>query len=222
MLYHNPVRIAKISISLYMSQPYRSADYLTSTANPGKYPFISEGEVAFAGRSNVGKSSTLNRLCQQKSLARTSKTPGRTQMINFFQLSSGAALVDLPGYGYAKVPEKTRRQWGTLVEDYLSSRKNLRGLVQVIDIRRPLTDYDWQLINWCYTRKLPLLILLNKADKLKFGAIKKAVHNLQKELLNAPMPISLLPFSAMKGEGLEALSEQLDNWLDQPLTESKD
>ena len=217
MLYHNAICIANISISLYMPQPFSSARYLTSVAKPGKYPDISPAaEVAFAGRSNVGKSSTLNRLCRQKSMARTSKTPGRTQMINFFQLSNGAILVDLPGYGYAKVPEKQRRNWGELIEDYLKHRSNLRGLVQVTDIRRPLTETDWQLIEWCYARKLPLLLLLNKADKLKYGAVKKTLQEVQMALKDAPMPIAILPFSATRGEGLDALKEHLEYWLEQP------
>ena len=136
-------------------------------------------------------------------------------MLNFFRLASGATLVDLPGYGYAKAPEKQRKQWGKLITDYISQRRNLCGLVQVTDIRRPLTDYDWQLIEWCYASKLPLLLLLNKADKLKYGAIQKTLFAVQKALKDAPMPISILPFSASTGDGLEALKEQLDLWIEQ-------
>ncbi len=196
-----------------MPQPYASARFLTSAAKPGEYPDSSAPEVAFAGRSNVGKSSTLNRICQQKSLARTSKTPGRTQLINFFRLANGVMLVDLPGYGFAKVPEAQRRQWGRLVEDYLTSRKNLKGLVQVTDIRRPLTETDWQLVEWCYHRELPLLLLLNKADKLKYGATQEMIRKVKKALEDAPVPITVLPFSATKGTGLETVREHLDQWL---------
>ena len=198
-----------------MTQPYASAKFLTSAANRGGFPETITPEVAFAGRSNVGKSSALNRLCQQKSLARTSKTPGRTQLINFFQLSTEAMLVDLPGYGFAKVPEAQRRQWGRLIEDYLTSRENLKGLVQVTDIRRPLSEYDWQLIEWCYHRQLPLLLLLNKADKLRYGATQDAIRSVKKSLKDAPMPLTVLPFSASKGTGIEAVHAHLDQWLEQ-------
>lgn len=198
-----------------MSLPYASAQFLTSAAKPGGFPPSTAPEVAFAGRSNVGKSSVLNRLCQQKSLARTSKTPGRTQLINFFQISTGAMLVDLPGYGFAKVPEAQRRQWGRLIEDYLTSRENLRGLVQVTDIRRPLSDYDWQLIEWCYHSELPLLLLLNKADKLKYGATQDAIRSVKKSLEDAPIPLTVLPFSASKGTGIDAVYAHLDRWLEQ-------
>ncbi|HIP69640.1 MAG TPA: YihA family ribosome biogenesis GTP-binding protein [Chromatiales bacterium] len=198
-----------------MSQPYASAQFLTSAAKPGGFPPSTAPEVAFAGRSNVGKSSVLNRLCQQKSLARTSKTPGRTQLINFFQLSTGAMLVDLPGYGFAKVPEAQRRQWGRLIEDYLTSRENLKGLVQVTDIRRPLSAYDWQLIEWCYHSELPLLLLLNKADKLKYGATQDAIRSVKKSLEDAPIPLTVLPFSAAKGTGIDAVYAHLDQWLEQ-------
>jgi len=197
-----------------MPQPYASAQFLTSVAKPTGYPHSTGPEIAFAGRSNVGKSSTLNCICRRKSLARTSKTPGRTQLLNFFHLSTGAMLVDLPGYGFAKVPVAQRHQWGRLIEHYLTTRENLRGLVQVTDIRRPLSDYDWRLIEWCSHRQLPLLLLLNKADKLKYGAAQNAILSVRKSLADAPTPITVLPFSAAKATGLEAVHAFLDQWLE--------
>ncbi|MDQ1362436.1 MAG: GTP-binding protein, partial [Pseudomonadota bacterium] len=129
-----------------MNNYYHRALFLISAAKPAQFPKDAAAEVAFAGRSNAGKSSALNTLCQNRNLARTSKTPGRTQLVNFFDLDEQRRLVDLPGYGYAKVPEAVRLGWQKLMENYLGGRSNLRGLVIIMDIRHPLTDYDWRML----------------------------------------------------------------------------
>ena len=138
---------------------------MLSIPDPQQAPPDAGYEVAFAGRSNAGKSSALNALTQRKSLARTSKTPGRTQHLVFFELDGERRLVDLPGYGYAKVPEKVRRHWGLAMETYLSGRESLRGLVLMMDVRHPLTDFDKQMLQWCQHAGMPVHILLTKADK---------------------------------------------------------
>ncbi|OHC69159.1 MAG: YihA family ribosome biogenesis GTP-binding protein, partial [Rhodocyclales bacterium GWA2_65_20] len=145
---------------------FRHAEFETSVASPAQLPFSAAPEVAFAGRSNAGKSSAINTLVDHTRLAFVSKTPGRTQLINLFRLRNGAALVDLPGYGYADVPESVRRQWRGLLEIYLTQRENLVGLVLIMDARRPFTDLDCQLIKWFATTGKPIHCLLTKADKL--------------------------------------------------------
>ena len=192
---------------------YQQARFLQSATTNNTLPPELGFEVAFAGRSNAGKSSTLNRLCQQKSLARTSKTPGRTQLINFFSLPEGKYLVDLPGYGYAKVPEKVKREWQQFIENYLSSRFTLAGLVIVMDIRRPMLEHDLNMLNWAESRNLPIHIVLNKSDKLKHGQAKSALLKTQQQLKKYSNPCSVQLFSALKGVGVDELIDQLDNWL---------
>lgn len=170
-------------------------------------------EVAFAGRSNAGKSSAINRLTGQKSLARTSKTPGRTQLINFFALSEQARLVDLPGYGYAKVAKSTRNDWQDNLDLYLSERQSLVGLVLLMDIRHPLKDYDQLLINWAAESNLPLHILLTKADKLKFGAAKATLLKVKNTLASHPAPLTAQLFSSTNGQGCEEAWDTLGKWL---------
>ena len=142
------------------------AEFKTSAARPSDLPADTGNEVAFAGRSNAGKSSVLNRLCGRKQLARTSKTPGRTQLINFFALSATASLVDLPGYGYAKASQRKQQQWADLIEYYFANRLALRGVMLVMDIRHPLQNMDWSMLEWCIHYSRDVHILLNKADKL--------------------------------------------------------
>lgn len=189
-------------------------------AKPGLLPEITGAEIAFAGRSNAGKSTTLNALCRQNSLARTSKTPGRTQMINYFRLSNGNSLVDLPGYGYAKAPIKERDAWGRLVEFYFNESPALRAVVIVMDIRHPLQDMDWQMIEWCQAGNLPLLLLLNKADKFKRGAAASARLQVIKALKEVDLEIEVMNFSALRKTGLEELQDTLSDWLT-PDTESE-
>jgi GTP-binding protein len=217
-LYHIISPSAKIhmpnSDPIMPHQPYASARFVTSSARFKQAPETDNPEVAFAGRSNVGKSSVLNRLCQQKNLARTSRTPGRTQLLNFFRLHNGVMLVDLPGYGYAAVPEALKKSWGTLVEGYLSHRDALRGLVLVTDIRRPLREQDLQLLDWCAHRFLPVLLVLNKSDKLGHGATQQAMREVHSVMSGYPGELNVIAFSAQSGKGLEALQSHLDHWLE--------
>jgi GTP-binding protein len=143
-----------------------SAEFITSAVRREQYPVGESPEVAFAGRSNVGKSALINCLIQRKKLVRTSRTPGRTQLINFFKINDSFLLVDLPGYGYAKVPESLRASWGPMIETYLDSRENLRGIVQIMDLRHPPTPDDISLWSWLKEKKIPAIPILTKADKL--------------------------------------------------------
>ena len=178
--------------------------FLVSADSLARCPADDVPEVAFVGRSNAGKSSTLNRLAGRKQLARVSKTPGRTQLLNFFQVAVGGRLVDLPGYGYARAAKARRAAWGRATDDYLNQRPNLVGLVLVMDARHPLQPFDKDMIRWCGERDLPLLALLNKADKLKRGARAQALRRVQEQLVGNA---SALAFSAVAGLGAaEALS----------------
>lgn len=168
-------------------------------------------EVAIVGRSNAGKSSVLNALTQNKSLARTSKTPGRTQLINFFSLDEKRRIVDLPGYGYAKVPEETKRKWQQLLDAYLRSRECLQGLVLVMDSRHPLRDFDQDMLRWCNECELPVHVLLNKIDKLTHSAQALMSRTITKQLANYSN-VTVQPFSALKKTGLGILQKKLDEW----------
>jgi GTP-binding protein len=148
---------------------FPAVQFLTSSWQPGQFPPDQGVEVAFAGRSNAGKSSALNAITGRKDLARTSKTPGRTQLINFFSLNERQRLADLPGYGYAKVPEKMRAHWRELMERYVETRASLGGIVLVMDSRHPLTEFDSQMLEWTSAQNLPTHLLLTKADKLSRG-----------------------------------------------------
>lgn len=193
---------------------YRRAHFVTSAQQPKQFPTDEGIEVAFAGRSNAGKSSALNTLCENKSLARTSKTPGRTQLINFFTLGLKRHLVDLPGYGYAKVPEKVRKDWQKLMESYLGARHSLKGLVIVMDIRHPLTDYDLQMLEWCRHYGTPTHILLTKADKLKRGPAQSTLHSVRQQLKQQELDVTVQIFSALKRQGVETLKLVLDDWFE--------
>ncbi len=197
-----------------MGSYFRRARFSTSASKPSQFPEGDMLEVAFAGRSNAGKSSALNALCDQKSLARISKTPGRTQLINFFPLDEQRTLVDLPGYGYAKVPEKMRREWQQLMEYYLGKREQLRGLVVIMDIRHPLKDYDTQMLEWCEHMQIPVHILLTKADKLKRGAASKQLLMVKKEIMESGFEVTVQMFSALKKTGLEDLQGVLSEWFE--------
>ncbi len=173
-------------------------------------------EVAFAGRSNAGKSSAINALTNQRQLARSSKTPGRTQMINFFTIGDDeqTRLVDLPGYGYASVPEEMKRKWQVELEEYLVERESLAGLILLTDIRHPLKFFDEQMLHWAKDGGLPVHILLTKADKLKYGASKNALLKTKRTLQKLDLPVSIQLFSALKKEGLEELAEVMGKWLE--------
>ena len=190
---------------------YRKATFITSAPTLKLCPPDNCREVAFAGRSNAGKSSALNTLTGSK-IARTSKTPGRTQLMNYFTIEEDIHLVDLPGYGYAKVPEAMKLQWQKHLDDYLTNRQSLVGLVLLVDIRHPPKEFDRMMIQWSIESKLPLHILLTKSDKLKSGVAKQAVNKLKNELKEYPQ-ISVQPFSALKRSGVELLAQKLDSWL---------
>lgn len=195
---------------------YRAAHFATSAAKLSQLPADEGWEIAFAGRSNAGKSSALNRLTGQKSLARTSKTPGRTQLINFFQLDERRRLVDLPGYGYAKVAAEVKQRWQQTMEQYLATRQSLRGLVLLMDVRHPLKDTDQQLLSWCWHVGMPVHVLLTKSDKLKRGAAQNTLLQVRREIEDhSPEGLSTVQlFSATTGDGLDALYGVLDDWLD--------
>lgn len=169
-------------------------------------------EVAFAGRSNAGKSSALNRLTRQKSLARTSKTPGRTQLINVFEVDEGKRLIDLPGYGFAKVPLEMKLKWQKSLGEYLQERQSLKGLVVLMDIRHPFKDLDQQLIFWAVDADIPVLALLTKADKLKQGARKATLLKARKEVQNFEGDVQVELFSSLKGIGVDLLEKKIAQW----------
>jgi len=195
-----------------MNTLYYQASFSLSAPDLKSTPEDTGREIAFAGRSNAGKSSALNTLTRQKSLARTSKTPGRTQLLNFFPLNDELRFVDLPGYGYAKVPEKVKREWQLLMETYLSERASLYGIILVMDIRHPLTEFDWQMIKWCDQTQKPLHILLTKADKMNYGAAKNILFQVQRELGEQGMDVSLQLFSSLKKMGVDDIHDLLDSW----------
>ena len=195
-----------------MNPLYHQAKFILSAPDLKSAPTDTGREVAFAGRSNAGKSSALNTLSRQKSLARISKTPGRTQLLNFFNLNDQLRFVDLPGYGYAKVPEKVKRQWHTLIETYLRDRQSLYGIILVMDIRHPLTEFDWQMIEWCAYSQKPLHILLTKADKLNYGSAKNTLLKVQRELKDLEVPVSVQMFSSLKRSGVDDIHQLLDSW----------
>ncbi|WP_428609431.1 ribosome biogenesis GTP-binding protein YihA/YsxC [Sedimenticola sp.] len=196
-----------------MNHFYHQATFLTSAAKLEQSPPDTGAEVAFAGRSNAGKSSAINALCQQKSLARTSKTPGRTQLLNFFALDAEHRLVDLPGYGYAKVAEKIKLQWQAELAAYLEQRKSLRGVILLADVRHPLKEFDLQMLEWSGNIQLPVHILLTKADKLKRGAAAKSLLQVKKALKEINGIHSAQLFSALKREGIDEAHAVLDRWL---------
>ena len=193
-----------------MRLDFRHTRFLTSAADPGGLPADNGREVAFAGRSNAGKSSALNAITGVGGLARVSKTPGRTRLLNVFSLEGGMRLVDLPGYGYAKVPEAERIKWGEMVESYLGGRESLAGLMLVMDIRHPLTDFDLQMLGFAADLRLPVHVLLSKADKLGRSAAAKSLAETRKGLRGWG---TVQLFSAHSGDGVEDAQKQLAEWL---------
>ena len=192
---------------------FSNTGFLQSASRLAECPKDSCDEVAFVGRSNAGKSSAINTLTDQPKLARTSKTPGRTQLLNFFQVAEGKFLVDLPGFGYAKVPESIKKQWEKHMEAYLSQRESLRGLVLLMDSRHPLKDFDRMIIDWCIQAEMPVHILLTKCDKLKSGARKKVLLETGRELAGFGDQVTLQLFSALKNTGAGELKGRLQGWL---------
>jgi len=191
----------------------QQTQFLTSAPTPQLAPPDSGYEIAFAGRSNAGKSSALNRLTSQKSLARTSKTPGRTQLLNFFSVDEERRLVDLPGYGYAKVGQQLRQSWQKNIDGYLAKRECLRGIILLTDVRHPFKEFDLMMIDWATQTQVALHILLTKADKLSFGAAKNALHKAQAPVVNNPF-VTMQLFSATSGLGTDDAWDLIGNWLD--------
>lgn len=186
---------------------YPDAQFLTSAHDASQFVEDFGAEVAFAGRSNAGKSSAINRIVNRRNFARTSKNPGRTQLINFFSLAPGRRLVDLPGYGYAKVARSVRDHWRTLLEEYFQSRESLVGTILVVDTRRLLGDFDHLMIDWCASIDCPIHVLLTKADKLKSREANVALAAVQQELGDAA---TAQLFSATRGTGVEQARGALD------------
>ena len=197
--------------------PLAQARFLLSAARFAQLPEDGLAEVAFVGRSNAGKSSALNVICQHRQLARVSKTPGRTQLINLFEVPVGGniagRLVDLPGYGFAQVPLEVRRNWGKLVGGYVEQRDSLRGLVVVMDIRHPLTDLDQQMLGWCTARGLAGHVLLTKADKLGHGAMKSTLLKVRADLKAMDEELTVQTFSAQTHAGVDEVRQVVCGWL---------
>uniref|UniRef100_UPI0031F7A73E ribosome biogenesis GTP-binding protein YihA/YsxC n=1 Tax=Natronospira elongata TaxID=3110268 RepID=UPI0031F7A73E len=193
-----------------MSGLMQSAQFVLSAARKGQFPADELPEVAFVGRSNAGKSSALNRLTGQRNLARTSKTPGRTQLINFFELDGGSRLVDLPGYGYAKVPPAVKEKWARLIESYLQARPNLVGIIHIMDIRHPMKPFDEQMLEFAAAIDCPVHILLTKADKLKRGQQGKQ-RQLVRNAVGDAAGVQL--FSAESGQGVDEARAVIAGWL---------
>ncbi len=191
--------------------PYRQARYVISAHKLKQLPDDSGWEVAFAGRSNAGKSSAINRLTDQKSLARTSKTPGRTQQIVIFDIDEHRRIADLPGYGYAKVPGKLKAHWRSVLQQYFTQRSCLRGVVLVMDIRHPLRPFDVDMLHWCESSGVPCHVLLTKADKLKRGPAQATLLKVRKSL---PVGATAQVFSAKSRDGLVELIRHLNAWYD--------
>ena len=192
---------------------FRNAQFEISIAKPSGLPPPSGPEIAFAGRSNAGKSSAINTLAGHVRLAFVSKTPGRTQLLNFFRLNSGALLVDLPGYGYAAVPEKVRREWAGLIETYLKKRESLIGLVLIMDSRHPLTPLDRQMIDWVAVSRRPIHVLLTKSDKLSRGAAAAVLQEVRRALAPLGPQVTVQLFSSLKKSGVEEAEKVIGGWL---------
>ncbi len=197
--------------------PFARADYLLAAHTPRQLPPDGGFEVAFAGRSNAGKSSALNALCQQNALARVSKTPGRTQQLVFFGLPphEGKYLVDLPGYGYAKVPKEMQEHWQAFIADYFETRRSLAGLIVVMDIRHPLREYDQQMLGYAVRRGIPAHVLLTKADKLSRGAAGNTLQQVRRDLTAMfGDGVSVQVFSGESKQGVDEARSVLHRWLE--------
>lgn len=191
---------------------YQTAKFITSAPDISKLPDDTGIEIAFAGRSNAGKSSALNTLTRQNSLARTSKTPGRTQLINVFELDSGQRLIDLPGYGFAKVPLAVKEKWQQSLSEYLQKRDSLKGLVVLMDIRHPFKETDQELIYWAVSCDIPVLALLTKADKLKQGARMNMVLKARQAAIAFNGDVTVEAFSSLKRFGVDEVEHVLNQW----------
>ena len=193
---------------------FRSAHFIKSAEKLSQCPVDQGLEVAFAGRSNAGKSTALNTLTDQKKLARTSKTPGRTQLINCFGLNvEDRRLIDLPGYGFAKVPVAMKMKWQAHMQDYLMNRRSLAGVVLVMDIRHPLKEFDHMMLDWAKSNKMQVHVILTKSDKLKRGPAKSTKLQVQKALKDLEVIGTVQTFSGLNGDGIDELRLKLSTWL---------
>lgn len=199
-----------------MPIPYPKTYFLLSAADVKQLPKDEGIEVAIVGRSNSGKSSVLNRITQNKKLARVSKTPGRTQHINMFIIDEKRRIADLPGYGYAKAPPKAKAIWRKAIEAYFQTRTSLKGLVLVMDIRHPLKELDKQMLEFCETKGLNVHILLNKQDKLNKNEVKKTQQEVNNFLTHYTNSVTVQGFSALNANGLKELISVLDSWFQPP------
>lgn len=199
-----------------MSDRYNAARFLKSAHTLEQLPPDTGAEVAFAGRSNAGKSSALNAITGRRQLARISKTPGRTQLINVFPLDGERALIDLPGYGYARVPARIKAHWDRVLPAYLENRRALRGLMLIMDARHPLKEFDTQMLAWCQHADLPVHVLLNKADKLKSGVAKRTLDTVYTTIARDFPEAGVQLFSSTRGTGVAEAHQVLDEWLEEP------
>jgi GTP-binding protein len=193
---------------------YFQASFITSAAKLSQSPEDNGYEIAFAGRSNAGKSSAINMLCQQTSLARTSRTPGRTQLLNFFRVDDQRRLVDLPGYGYAAVAQDIKADWQGALADYLEKRECLRGVILMMDSRHPLKDYDIQMLEWANHIEIPVHVLLTKVDKLNRKEQAISLERVDAALKEFSLEFSVQLFSSLKRWGVDEAHEKLDQWFE--------
>ena len=196
-----------------MNNPYQQTRFILGTPDARRAPPDEGVEVAFAGRSNAGKSSALNVLTGQRALARISKAPGRTREINFFEVQAGIRLVDLPGYGYAKVSRSMKQQWQRNISSYLETRQSLGGVIVLMDVRHPLKEIDQQILGWCHAADLLTHVLLTKSDKLKRGPAKTALLQTRQAMQSLHPDATVQLFSAHTRDGAEELQRVLDEWL---------
>ena len=192
-----------------------NANFLTSAANWRQYPADEGAEVAFAGRSNAGKSSTINAVLNRRGLARASKKPGRTQMLQFFSVGEERRVVDLPGYGYAAAPLRVRRQWEGMMSDYFRRRGSLRGVFIVVDARRGLGELDLRMLDVCAAAQAPVRLLMNKCDRLKRGALIQTLRDTERALEGEAAAAAVQAFSALRAVGVEEARAALESWLDE-------
>lgn len=210
----------KMKLKNMLKNPYAQAEFIKSAARVDQLPADEGFEVAFAGRSNAGKSSALNCLTGIRQLARTSKTPGRTQLINLFAIGPSRRLVDLPGYGYAKVALQVKHDWQKNLAHYLEVRQCLRGLVLLMDCRHPLKDLDQMMVDWALDRQIPVHILLTKADKISRSELKNILINVKKHYQLRDDLVSVQGFSSLKKTGVDELIAQLNVWYDWSASQS--
>lgn len=210
----NPTLLTNIKYMTPFDSIFRSAHFIKSAEKLSQCPVDQGLEVAFAGRSNAGKSTALNTLTDQKKLARTSKTPGRTQLINCFGLNvEDRRLIDLPGYGFAKVPVAMKIKWQAHMQDYLMNRRSLAGVVLVMDIRHPLKEFDHMMLDWSKSNKMQVHVILTKSDKLKRGPAKSTKLQVQKALKDLEVIGTVQTFSGLNGDGIDELRLKLSTWL---------